>query len=43
MQKGAAELLHRHLLGIAGASREEIKHVLDPADGYVELNRQAEK
>ena len=43
MQKGASELLHRHLLGIAGASREEIKHVLDPADGYVELNRQAEK
>jgi aspartate carbamoyltransferase catalytic subunit len=35
--------LHRHLLGIAGASREEIKHVPDPADGYVELNRQAEK
>jgi aspartate carbamoyltransferase catalytic subunit len=43
MQKGAPELLHRHLLGIAGASREEIKHVLDRVDGYVELNGQAEK
>jgi aspartate carbamoyltransferase catalytic subunit len=32
---------HRHLVGIAGASREETKHVLDPADGYVALNRQA--
>jgi aspartate carbamoyltransferase catalytic subunit len=34
---------HRHLLGIEGLSREDIQHVLDVADGYVELNRQAEK
>src|SRR5260370_8171179 len=34
---------HRHLLGIEGLSPEDIKHVLDLADGYVELNRQAEK
>jgi hypothetical protein len=33
MQKGASEPLHRHLLGISGALREEIKHVPDPADG----------
>jgi hypothetical protein len=33
MRKGAPEPLHRHLLGIEGVSREEIKHVLDPADG----------
>jgi aspartate carbamoyltransferase catalytic subunit len=43
MQKGAPEPLYRHLLGRKGASREEIKHVLDPADGYVELSKQAEK
>jgi aspartate carbamoyltransferase catalytic subunit len=34
---------HRHLLGIEGLSREDIEHVLDLADGYVELNRQADK
>ena len=34
---------HRHLLGIEGLSPEDIKHVLDLADGYVALNRQAEK
>jgi len=34
---------HRHLLGIEGLSPEEINHFLDLADGYVELNRQAEK
>jgi aspartate carbamoyltransferase catalytic subunit len=34
---------HRHLLGIEGLSREDIEHVLDLADGYVEMNRQAEK
>jgi aspartate carbamoyltransferase catalytic subunit len=34
---------HRHLLGIEGLSPEDIKHVLDVADGYVELNRKAEK
>ena len=34
---------HRHLLGIEGLSPDDITHVLDFADGYVELNRQAEK
>ncbi|HEX3860438.1 MAG TPA: aspartate carbamoyltransferase catalytic subunit [Stellaceae bacterium] len=34
---------HRHLLGIEGLSREDIDHVLDLADTYVEMNRQAEK
>jgi aspartate carbamoyltransferase catalytic subunit len=34
---------HRHLLGIEALSPEEINHFLDLADGYVELNRQAEK
>src|SRR2546429_7605310 len=34
---------HRHLLGIEGLTPDEINHVLDLADGYVELNRQAEK
>src|SRR2546429_9776986 len=34
---------HRHLLGIEGLTPDEISHVLDLADGYVELNRQAEK
>jgi aspartate carbamoyltransferase catalytic subunit len=34
---------HRHLLGIEGLSPEEINHFLDLADGYVELNRQAER
>jgi aspartate carbamoyltransferase catalytic subunit len=34
---------HRHLLGIEGLSPAEIEHFLDLADGYVELNRQAEK
>jgi len=34
---------HRHLLGIEGLSREDIEHVLDLADTYVELSRQAEK
>jgi aspartate carbamoyltransferase catalytic subunit len=34
---------HRHLLGIEGLSPEDVKLVLDLADGYVELNRQAEK
>jgi aspartate carbamoyltransferase catalytic subunit len=31
------------LLGIEGLSPDDINHVLDLADGYVELNRQAEK
>jgi aspartate carbamoyltransferase catalytic subunit len=45
MQGAAPETVfrHRHLLGIEGLSPEDIKHVLDLADGYVELNRQAEK
>ena len=34
---------HRHLLGIEGLSREDIEHVLDLADTYVELSRQADK
>ena len=34
---------HRHLLGIEGLSPADITYVLDLADGYVELNRQAEK
>src|ERR1700726_880890 len=34
---------HRHLLGIEGLSPEDIDYVLDLADGYVELNRGAEK
>ena len=38
-----ATFRHRHLLGIEGLSPEEINHFLDLADGYVELNRQAEK
>src|SRR6266576_6858778 len=34
---------HRHLLGIEGLTPDDISHVLDLANGYVELNRQAEK
>jgi aspartate carbamoyltransferase catalytic subunit len=34
---------HRHLLGIEGLSPADINRFLDLADGYVELNRQAEK
>src|SRR5260370_39122711 len=34
---------HRHLLGIEGLSREDIEHLLDLADTYVELSRQADK
>jgi aspartate carbamoyltransferase catalytic subunit len=45
MHRGASEapFRHRHLLGIEGRSPDDINHVLDLADGYVELNRQAEK
>ena len=45
MRKGAAEapFPHRHLLGIEGLSPDDINKFLDLADGYVELNRQAEK
>jgi len=35
--------LHRHLLGIKHLSQEDINYVLDLVDGYVELNRPAEK
>ncbi|HWD59967.1 MAG TPA: aspartate carbamoyltransferase catalytic subunit, partial [Stellaceae bacterium] len=34
---------HRHLLGIEGLTPEDITYVLDRADGYVDVNRQAEK
>jgi len=45
MQESAAEarFRHRHLLGIEGLSPDEINQFLDLADGYVELNRQADK
>jgi hypothetical protein len=46
MERGAAEALFfrpRHLLGIEGLSPAVINQFLDLADGYVELNRQAEK
>ena len=45
MHRGAAEapFPHRHLLGIDGLSPDDINQFLDLADGYVELNRQAEK
>ena len=33
----------RHLLGIAGMSAEEIGFLLDLSDGYVDLNREADK
>ena len=35
--------MHRHLLGIKRLSQEDINYVLDLVDGYVELNRPAEK
>jgi len=34
---------HRHLLGIDGLTPQEIKSILDLADGYVDQNRQANK
>ena len=34
---------HKHLLGIWGLDPTAIKHLLDVADGYVDLNRQAIK
>jgi aspartate carbamoyltransferase catalytic subunit len=37
------EFRHRHLLGIEGLTPGDIDHVLDRADSYVELSRQAEK
>ncbi len=38
-----AEFPHRHLLGIEGLSPDEISLLLDLADGYVALNRRADK
>ena len=35
--------VHRHLLGIEGLSPEEIAILLDLAEGYVALNREAQK
>src|SRR5690349_7871606 len=45
MQGAARETVfrHRHLLGIEELSPEDIEKVLDLADGYVELNRRADK
>jgi aspartate carbamoyltransferase catalytic subunit len=45
MQGAARETVTRriHLLGIEGMSPDDIMRVLDLADGYVDLNRQAEK
>ncbi|MGH6945273.1 MAG: aspartate carbamoyltransferase catalytic subunit [Geminicoccaceae bacterium] len=34
---------HRHLLGIEGLAPFDIQHLLDQADGYVELGRRADK
>lgn len=34
---------HRHLLGIDGLKPADITMILDQAEGYVELNRQAMK
>jgi aspartate carbamoyltransferase catalytic subunit len=41
--KSSFVLGHRHLLGIAGLSSEDINGLLDLAEEYVELNRQIEK
>ena len=38
-----APFARRHLLGIKGLSAAEITQILDTADGYVSLQRQAEK
>src|SRR5690606_27220114 len=40
---GAAMFQHRHLLGIAALSPDDITTILDRADRYVELNRQRTK
>src|ERR1700726_2400055 len=34
---------HRHLLGIEGLAPDDINHILDLADDYVELSRRADK
>jgi aspartate carbamoyltransferase catalytic subunit len=41
--KSSFVLSHRHLLGIAGLSSDDINGLLDLAEEYVELNRQIEK
>ena len=33
----------RHLLGIEGLSKDDITHILDLAEGYIEKNRQVDK
>jgi aspartate carbamoyltransferase catalytic subunit len=40
---GTVAFRHRHLLGIEGLSPADIDRILEVADGYVELNRQAAK
>ncbi len=34
---------HRHLLGIEGLLAEDITHILDEAEGFIDLNRSADK
>jgi len=34
---------HRHLLGIEGLSKDDITHILDLAESYIEKNRQIDK
>src|SRR5271156_5023985 len=34
---------HQHLLGIDNLSKEDINHILDLAEGYIEKNRQIDK
>src|SRR5438128_10847877 len=42
-QKPAFVLGQKHLLGIEGLSRDDILHLLDLAEHFVDLNRQIEK
>ena len=42
-QKSSFVLSQKHLLGIEGLSRDDILHLLDLAEQFVELNRQIEK
>jgi len=42
-RQAASPFRHRHLLGIEGLSPDDINQFLELADGYVELNRQADK
>ncbi len=34
---------HRHLLGVESLSKDDITHILDLAEGYIEKNRQIDK